>query len=298
MDWPPFRIFGHRGSSARAPENTIESFARALDDGADALETDVHVTSDGHFVVSHDPDGRRTAGVPDRIADSPLADVRRWDAGAGFTAPDGSHPFAGAGYRVPTLDELLETFPGVPVSVDVKPDTPAVVPALLALVAHFHAADRVTLASFHPRVTRTVRRLGYPGPTALTQPQVAMVKTVPMLAALVRTRWRGQAAQIPRTGAGLRLDSPRFIRRCRALGVRADYWVVNDPDDAVTLLRRGATGVMTDVPARIADAVRARRTAPAEPAVAQRNTLPRRPVAPDDPERNDRRDRSARQTED
>ncbi len=73
MHWPPheLRLFGHRGSSARLPENTIAAFRQALDDGATALELDVHRTADGHIVVAHDPDGLRMAGVSGRIADLP-----------------------------------------------------------------------------------------------------------------------------------------------------------------------------------------------------------------------------------
>jgi glycerophosphoryl diester phosphodiesterase len=50
----------------------------------------------------------------------------------------------------------------------------------------------------------------------------------------------------------VRLDRQGFLDRCRALGIRADFWVVNDPDDARRLLAAGATGVMSDDPARLA----------------------------------------------
>src|SRR5205085_81744 len=53
------RVYAHRGASLEFPENTLPAFRRALDLGADALETDVHVTADGVLVLSHDPDGGR-----------------------------------------------------------------------------------------------------------------------------------------------------------------------------------------------------------------------------------------------
>ncbi len=55
----PFRapwVVGHRGAAREAAENTIESFARAAEAGADAVEADICVTQDGHFVVWHDAD--------------------------------------------------------------------------------------------------------------------------------------------------------------------------------------------------------------------------------------------------
>jgi glycerophosphoryl diester phosphodiesterase len=50
----PVAVVGHRGAPREAAENTLDSFAKALDLGADAIETDVCVTLDGHFVLWHD----------------------------------------------------------------------------------------------------------------------------------------------------------------------------------------------------------------------------------------------------
>jgi glycerophosphoryl diester phosphodiesterase len=52
----PVWVIGHRGAAREAPENTIESFARAAELGADGIETDICVTSDGRFVLWHDAD--------------------------------------------------------------------------------------------------------------------------------------------------------------------------------------------------------------------------------------------------
>jgi glycerophosphoryl diester phosphodiesterase len=50
----PVAVVGHRGAAREAAENTLDSFAKAIDLGADAIETDVCVTRDGHFVLWHD----------------------------------------------------------------------------------------------------------------------------------------------------------------------------------------------------------------------------------------------------
>src|SRR5688572_26510626 len=96
---PPhaLRLYAHRGASAELPENTMAAFRRALELGADALETDVHMTRDGHVMVSHDPDGRRRAGIAATIRGSTLEEVRGWDMGDG--------------HRMPTLEEALVAFP-------------------------------------------------------------------------------------------------------------------------------------------------------------------------------------------
>ena len=250
------RIYGHRGASALLPENTIEAFERALADGANALEMDVHCTADGHFVVFHDRDGLRTVGVGDLVAESTLRQVKRWDPGVGFVDAEGRRPFVGRGLEVPTVADVLETFKDVPLSIDLKPPSRAAVPRFLELLARHGAERRVTICSFHERVTAAVRALGYPGRTALTRLEVAALWTLPL--SLCRRLVRGQSFQVPQRAGPLRLDRRRLMRRCSNLGLRADFWVINDPGRAQALVTGGATGVMTDNPAPIVEALAGR----------------------------------------
>jgi glycerophosphoryl diester phosphodiesterase len=229
------RLYAHRGASAKAPENSLAAFEVALADGANALELDVHRTSDGHFVVAHDADGARIAGRDERIADVGLDEIRRWKTGT---------------ESIPTLGELLDAFPRTPLSIDLKPDDPTAVEPLLRVLSAHDGEARITLASFHDRLVWQARRLGWRGRTALTRSEVAALRLAPL--AVARRLVRGHAAQVPRRSGMIRLDRGGFLRRCRALGIRADYWVVNDPEDARSLLAAGATGVMSDDPARLA----------------------------------------------
>ena len=237
----PFRLrlYAHRGASARAPENSLAAFEIALADGANALELDVHRTADGHFVVAHDPDGARTAGCDERISEVSLNEIRRWTAG---------------GESIPTLPEFLSAFPDTPVSIDLKPNDPTAVKPLLDVLSAHNGEDRVTVASFHDRLLWQARRLGWGGRTALTRGEVAALRLAPL--ALARRVIRGHAAQIPVQSGPIRLDRHDFLHRCRTLGIRADYWVVNDPEEARTLLTAGATGLMSDDPALLAPVFR------------------------------------------
>src|SRR5262249_48415080 len=150
------RVYAHRGASAEAPENTLEAFRRAIARGADALEMDAHATQDGAVVISHDPDGTRAAGVPRRICESSLAEVRGWDAGFGFVAGGGGGALGRRGLRLPLLEEVLEVFPGVPLNIDLK--APIAEAAVWRVRRHL-AEDRVCLASFEAGTMRRVRAL-------------------------------------------------------------------------------------------------------------------------------------------
>jgi glycerophosphoryl diester phosphodiesterase len=255
-------FYAHRGATAELPENTMPAFRRALELGAVALEMDVHMTRDGVIVVSHDPDGARMAGVPRAFRDVPLAEARRWNMGAGFVARDGRRPFAapqsgspdsadGGRFRVPTFEEVLEELPPVPLNVDLKQSTPSMAATIVDLVRRHGACDRVTLASFELRNLIAVRRLGYEGPTGLSRPEVAALLAMPR-SAFRRLPLTGSAAQLPTHVGRIRLDTRRVIDRCHELGLRVDYWTIDDPAEAERLLDLGADGIMTDDPAAIA----------------------------------------------
>src|SRR5262249_54820696 len=138
-------LYAHRGAAAELPENTLPAFERALELGADALETDAHLTKDGHLVLSHDPTGLRMACLPVPIARPSLDDVRGWDVGRGFVDANGQS-FAGRGFRMPTLEEALTAFPGVRFNVDAKSEHPEMAERIVALVRRLRAEDRVLLA--------------------------------------------------------------------------------------------------------------------------------------------------------
>lgn len=245
------RLYAHRGASAERPENTLPAFERAVEVGVDALEMDVHITRDDQLIVSHDPDGRRMAASPLAWADLDLRDAQRLDVGWGFLAPDGTRPFAGQGIHVPRFADVLDAFPQVRINVDLKGSR--AVAAMLALVSEKQAADRVTIASFQTGTAIEVRRKGYKGETALSQFEVMTLLALPSVL------WRalpytGNAAQVPVAQGAVRFDRPTFLAKCHSIGLRVDFWVVDDPAEARRLLGLGADGIMTNDPAAIRSA--------------------------------------------
>lgn len=247
-------VYAHRGANVELPENTIEAFRLALELGADAIETDVHATRDDEIVVHHDPTGARTASDPRAIASLLLADVRRWNLGFGFRSRSGDG-LVNAAFRVPTFSEVLESFPGLRLNVDVKPRSIPAARRVMAIVAQHRAEDRVLLTSFFDEVVGAIRSLGYRGPTGL-----ARVEAVRALAAPRFTpRWllpAGARIQIPTHAGRVRLDSRRVVRRLQQLGYAVDFWVVNDAAGAQRAKAAGADGVMTDDPRAVVASLR------------------------------------------
>jgi len=181
-------------------------------------------------------------------ADLDLVDAQRLDAGWGFVARDGSRPFAGQGICVPTFEEVLVAFPDVQLNVDLKGNSVA---PMLELVRRQRAEDRVTLASFQTTTAVAVRRRGYAGETALSQGEVATLLAMPAVL------WRqlpftGTAAQVPMNQGPLSFDRAAFIAKCHSLGLRVDFWTIDDPTEAARLLELGADGIITNDPSAMA----------------------------------------------
>ena len=116
-------ITAHRGSSTRAPENTLASILKAIEEGADYAEIDVRLSRDGYVVVIHAASLKRTGGSEAMVWDTNLEELQNIDVGSFF-----SEEFAGE--RVPLLEEIIEAASGhIRLNIEIKasansPDLP------------------------------------------------------------------------------------------------------------------------------------------------------------------------------
>lgn len=245
-------VFGHRGASIELPENTLAAFERAVQLGVDVIETDVHVTFDGHVVVHHDPTGERMACAVKQVATCNLEEVQRWNVAFGFRDKKGQGIDAPA-YRVPTLEEALRTFRDVRFNIDIKAKDGA--QSVVDMVRRCGAEGRVLLTSFHDSVVKDVHDLGYKGETGLARNAAARALALPLWAPKM-LRPKGDRIQLPVAMGPVRLAIKAVIERLQALGYKVDFWVVNDAEEAKEIAAEGADGIMTDDPRLILPAVR------------------------------------------
>ena len=115
-------------------ENTIPSMKASFAAGATALELDIHPTTDGEFAVFHDwtVDCRTNGHGVTR--EQSMATLKGLDVGYGYTADGGkSYPFRGKGIGLmPTLNEVLTTFPDKQFMINIKSNDPSEVDRMLA----------------------------------------------------------------------------------------------------------------------------------------------------------------------
>jgi len=148
-------LLAHRGNRVRCPENTLAAFRQALADGADALETDLHLTADGVFVCIHDATVDRTTDGRGPVSGLTLAELRSLSASYGRPAFQAE--------RVPTLAELAELLPAdVALALELKTDRflePEICQRLVDELTAAGVRNRIVLLSFSLARVQVVQRL-------------------------------------------------------------------------------------------------------------------------------------------
>ena len=241
----PPRVLAHRGFAFEAPENTLLAFAKALAIGVNHLETDVHESSDGVAMISHDDNLERVADRQVRVNHLTAAELRRVDLGYG--------------QNFVSLAEALDAFPDARFNIDVK--SLGVVQPTVSAIRAANALDRVLVSSFSgSRQSATRKQL--PG-VATSAPMGVMSRVLAAtklgLSGSVASLLAGfDAIQIPEHWKGVRVLSTRLMRYAHDAGVEVHVWTVNDSDDMSRLLDLGVDGIVTDRADLAMDIIRSR----------------------------------------
>ncbi len=234
-------IIGHRGNAAHAPENTLVSFQQAVKAGADLVELDYYVTSDGEQVCFHDKELDRTTDAPRvlkkkglKIGDVTLADLQQLDAGAWYNAQY-------RGTKVPTLAEAIELINSR--SVTLIEHKLGSAELCVKLLREMDVAEKVVVQSFDWDYIAEVHRLA---------PEIAVVA----LGGKDFTKEKLDA--IEKTGAmGLGWDQKYIgkedIAAAHARGFKIWVYTVNKPARAKQLIEAGIDGLISDDPATLID---------------------------------------------
>ena len=230
-------VYAHRGGAALRPENTIEAFDHGLSCGADGLEFDVHLSRDNVVVVHHDDTLDRTTTGRGRLADRTASEL--------------------AALNVPTLAQVLERYPSIPIIVEVKVDGVAVVRRVIDELRQHAAIDRASLGSFYSRPLIEARQYEPRLRTGASKEETRW--------ALYRS-WVGwplptvpyHEFQVPERSGLTTIVSPGFVRYAHGAKLPVKVWTVNEEDDMRRLLDWGVDALITDRPDLAVRVVRAR----------------------------------------
>jgi glycerophosphoryl diester phosphodiesterase len=226
-------VIGHRGASADAPENTIAAFELALEQGADGLELDVHLSADEQPVVIHDFTLERTTDGAGPVSGHRVRELKRLDAG-GWRAP------RFRGQRVQTLQEVLERFRDrARFWIELKGGSelyPGIEERVVSMVEIYDVVERALVQSFDHAAIARVRTLN-------REIQVgALVARAPLDPGLLRPEAVGAICP------GVEVLTEGLLGEIRGAGLGCYVWTVNEPAQMDRLVEWGVTGIITDRP--------------------------------------------------
>ncbi|MDN7132857.1 glycerophosphodiester phosphodiesterase family protein [Halomonas sp. MC140] len=271
-DLESFQVIAHRGASGHAPESSMAALELAHEWGADYLELDVQITSDGELVAFHDDDISRTSNGEGSINEHTLAELKALDTGAWFNDayPDQADE-AFEGTQILTLDEVFERF-GHDARYYLETKSPQLNPgleeALVAMLEKYdmiesghvliqsfeqdsllkvHALNEnvplIQLVWYYPSDDDTSRLVEWtgvtPGPEEITDKDFQKVADY---AAGIGTNFIYEGEQV--------IDDD-FIRQANENDLRVHVYTINETDEMERLMEMGVNGLFTNYPDRL-----------------------------------------------
>lgn len=232
------KVFAHRGASGYAPENTLEAFQLAVQQRADGVELDVHLTRDGELLVAHDEKIDRVSDGSGWIHQMSLQQIKRFDFNR-------LHPeYEGA--KAPLLSEVYELLKPTGLHINVELKNSAVPYAgleekLLELAARMGMEDRVIYSSFN-------------------HPSMLYLKSLDR-SAKCGLLYDCLLIEAARYAADARMDALHphyhqllsvedFCERAHASGIQVNTWTVNFERDMKRVIALGADIIITNYPDR------------------------------------------------
>jgi glycerophosphoryl diester phosphodiesterase len=240
-------VFAHRGGATLAPENTATAIDNGLALGADGVEIDVQLSSDGIPVVIHDHTLDRTTDASGPVQDFTAAQLARVDAGYRFEL-NGEHPFRGQGIGVPRLDDVLGTHARTRVIIEMKGGQPELARAVAAAIRKANAVDRVCVGSFYQGSIDAIRQ-AYPAViTSASQSEARWTLQRSWVRWPFHSQYPYFAFQVPEHAGRMRVVSRAFVRQVHRQGHVLQVWVVNEREHIRRLLDWGVDWIISDRP--------------------------------------------------
>ena len=223
------QVTAHRGSSRKAPENSMSAVRQAIEDGADFAEIDVQETRDGVVVVIHDTDLMRVMGLDRKIWEVTYDEIRDLDAGSWF-----SPKFEGE--RIPTLQQVIDLTNGkIKLNIELKLNghDQRLAERVVQILQNNRFESRCVVTSLEYGALRQVKQLD----DSLRIGHIVSVA----IGDITRLEVDFLSLQTNLVTAQLMAAADK-----RGLGVHV--WTVNDPDTLVAMVNKGVENIITDEP--------------------------------------------------
>lgn len=229
------KIFAHRGASAYAPENTVEAFALAMEQGADGIELDVQMTKDGQVVVIHDEIIDRVSDGTGAVRDYTLEELKK------FHFSNHMENYENA--AIPTLKEVLDLIKSSNMLLNIELKTgiywyPNLEEKTMELVKEAGMEDRVIYSSFNHYSIKKILELDSHAECAFLYSDVI----------LNVDKYAKNAGVCGLHPAVYHLKMAEFLKEYQESGLKVRVWTVNKKEDMERFIKADLEAVITNYP--------------------------------------------------
>lgn len=229
------KVWAHRGASAYAPENTLEAFLLAAEQGADGVELDVQLTKDGEMVVVHDEEIDRVSDGSGFVKDYTLAELKILNFNK-------THPEY-QDVKIPTLREVYEALKPTGMTINVELKTGIfwykdLEKKVLELTKEMGMEDRVIYSSFNHYSIQQMKKIVPEAETAYLYSDVIL--NVAEYAKNTKVDGLHPAVY--------HVKMADFLKEYLGSNLNVRVWTVNEKADMKWLIDAGVTAIITNYP--------------------------------------------------
>lgn len=222
-------IMGHRGANKIAPENTLKSFKKAIELGADFVEFDVRQSKDGEIVIVHDEDTFRTTGQKGLIEDMDLIDLKKLDFGESE--------------KIPTLNELISLAKGK-ISLNCEVKVEGIIKKIVQIFQDTNSIDFLIISSFIHKELKKIKKIA---------PNIKLAALIPEGSGLL-IDWNFRKKAIDEAVKNrffainplYKLVNRQFVDYAHEKGLKVYPWTVDSGIAIKKLVNIGVDGIITN----------------------------------------------------
>ena len=233
-------VLAHRGANKVAPQNTLPAFQKALDFNADGLETDVHLSLDGHIVICHNYTIDETSNGTGRVDEMTLCQLKSYDFGSYF-----SDEFKGV--TLPTLPELLDLTKSMKlINIEIKPPQKDcdLVKKVVEAIHEYGIVENSIVSCFDPECIRLVKEIDKNVKTGLLYEDDKLGNEIMTFGVAKYCKQLNADAAHPHR----KLITEAEVIDLHNLGIAVNPWTVNKEEEIVRFTQWGCDALISDVP--------------------------------------------------
>lgn len=233
-------VLAHRGANKVAPQNTLLAFQKALDFGADGLETDVHLSKDGHIVICHNYTIDETSNGTGRVDEMTLSQLKGFDFGSYF-----GDEFKGV--SLPTLSELLDLTKSMKlINIEIKPPQKDsdLVKKVVEAIHQYGIVENSIVSCFDPECIRLVKEIDKNIKTGLLYEDDKLGHEIMTFGVAKYCKQLNADAAHPHR----KLITRKEVMELHNLGIAVNPWTVNKEEEIIRFTEWGCDALISDVP--------------------------------------------------